>query len=132
MPVKEISNMMQDNSWLLIASIVGLVFIFGAIADALRKSAQSRHRERTRRELFAYVAEGSISPDDAQALLNATAKKPDWQKKVAEMVEWGSISPDDAAKLCDAFERGATKASEAVRKGVNAHVNATNSKAPQP
>lgn len=47
---------------------VGMVSI---IAKSIRKSAEIRHREESRREIAAYVAEGSISPDDAYKLLSA-------------------------------------------------------------
>lgn len=47
---------------------VGLV---ATISSALRKAAQSRHAEESRREIAAYVAEGSISADDAAKLLMA-------------------------------------------------------------
>lgn len=41
------------------------------IATAITRTTTSRHREQTRREVAAYVAEGTISPDDAVAMLNA-------------------------------------------------------------
>ncbi|HVZ93694.1 MAG TPA: hypothetical protein VG797_04210 [Phycisphaerales bacterium] len=34
------------------------------------------HAEQTKREIAAYVAEGSISPDDAERILNAGGKSP--------------------------------------------------------
>ena len=37
----------------------------------LFRSAQTRAREESRREIAAYVAEGTISPDDAAKLLAA-------------------------------------------------------------
>ena len=48
-----------------------LVAIVAVITDAIRKVAQTRAREESRREIAAYVAEGSISPDDATKLLAA-------------------------------------------------------------
>ncbi len=41
------------------------------IATVITRTTTSRHREQTRREIAAYVAEGTISPDDAVAMLNA-------------------------------------------------------------
>ena len=41
------------------------------IATAMARTTVSRHREQTRREVAAYVAEGTISPQDAVAMLNA-------------------------------------------------------------
>lgn len=47
------------------------VAIVAIIAEAIRKTAQTKAREESRREIAAYVAEGSIAPDDAAKLLAA-------------------------------------------------------------
>ena len=41
------------------------------IATAVARSVRAKAREEARREIAAYVAEGSIDPDKAVALLNA-------------------------------------------------------------
>lgn len=59
-------------------AIVTIVFSFltvAAVVDAIRKTSQSRHKEESRREIAAYVAEGSISPADGAKLLDAGGKK---------------------------------------------------------
>lgn len=48
-----------------------LVAIISIISSTVRATVISREREQTRRELAAYVAEGSISPEDAEKLLAA-------------------------------------------------------------
>jgi hypothetical protein len=48
-----------------------LIAIVGIIAGTVRKMTQTKAREESRREIAAYVAEGTISPDDAAKLLNA-------------------------------------------------------------
>jgi len=48
-----------------------LAAIVAIIADAIRKTLETRAREESRREIAAYVAEGTISPDDAAKLLAA-------------------------------------------------------------
>jgi len=48
--------------------LVPLVVI---IAGAARSAAVNKERERTRRELAAYVAEGSMTADEAERLLKA-------------------------------------------------------------
>jgi hypothetical protein len=47
------------------------VAIVAIITEAIRKTAQTKAREESRREIAAYVAEGTISPDDAAKLLAA-------------------------------------------------------------
>lgn len=68
-----VQQLMNDG---LIIPIVAIVFgcstgIVAIVCTAATKMFVSRGRERTRRELAAYVAEGSISPDQAVAMLGA-------------------------------------------------------------
>ncbi len=48
-----------------------LVSIIWVVVDGVRRMLQTRAREASRREVAAYVAEGSMSPDDAVRILNA-------------------------------------------------------------
>ncbi len=52
-------------------AIAIVAIVFGSIAGTISSVAKSRERERSRRELAAYVAEGSIDPDKAAELLRA-------------------------------------------------------------
>jgi hypothetical protein len=50
----------------------GLVFaVIATIVGAIRAVALGRAREQSRREVAAYVAEGTMSPDDAAKILSA-------------------------------------------------------------
>jgi hypothetical protein len=51
---------------------VGLV---GVLCGSIRKVAETRAREESRREIAAYVAEGTMSPDDAFKILSAGSQK---------------------------------------------------------
>ena len=63
----------------LVAIAGGLgVGVVAVIADALRKTAQTRHREETKREVAAYVAEGTMKPEDAERIIKADL--PAWRK----------------------------------------------------
>jgi hypothetical protein len=46
----------------------GMIWI---VCATIAGAAKTRHRERTKRELAAYVAEGSLDPDKAIAMLEA-------------------------------------------------------------
>jgi TRAP-type C4-dicarboxylate transport system permease small subunit len=60
----------------LIAVAGGLVVGFTAVFfSAVTNMSKARQRERTRREIAAYVAEGSISPDEGERLMEAGATK---------------------------------------------------------
>ncbi|MEQ8769242.1 MAG: hypothetical protein RIB60_01905 [Phycisphaerales bacterium] len=48
-----------------------LVAIVAIVMGTIASTKKTRQREETRREVAAYVAEGSMTPDDAERLLNA-------------------------------------------------------------
>ncbi len=52
------------------------VWMVCGISCAVSKVLVARGQERTRRELAAYVAEGTLHPDQAVAMLNAGRSKP--------------------------------------------------------
>ena len=61
----------------LVAIVLGCgIGMVAIIATAITRTTISRHREQTRREVAAYVAEGTIRPQDAVAMLNAGRSKP--------------------------------------------------------
>ena len=57
----------------LLVAIVAIVF------GNIKSMVQTKAREETRRELAAYVAEGTMSPQDAQRILEAGMKA--WEKE---------------------------------------------------
>lgn len=64
----------------VIIPVIAIVFgctipIVHAIAGGIRGSIVGRAREEARREIAAYVAEGSMTPDDAERILNAGRSK---------------------------------------------------------
>jgi hypothetical protein len=63
---------MEDSIALMVLFGGGMIaVIVSVVVDARRKTAQTKEREESRREIAAYVAEGSISADDAAKLLSA-------------------------------------------------------------
>ena len=67
----------------------------------LRKMYQTRQREKTRREIAAYVAEGSISPADARTMMGS--EESEFDKKIADAVAWGMLSSKKAEQLLRAM-----------------------------
>lgn len=47
------------------------IALIAVVGSAIRKTKQARYREESRREIAAYVAEGSISPEDGAKLMDA-------------------------------------------------------------
>lgn len=65
-----------DGSVVAVLSVGGgiLLMITLALISARKSVLKSREREQTRRELAAYVAEGTISPDDAVRMMSVGDK----------------------------------------------------------
>lgn len=55
----------------IILVIVGSVFIVGMTFKTITTIVSSIGRERSRREIAAYIAEGSISPEQGEKLMKA-------------------------------------------------------------
>lgn len=56
-------------------SILGLLGIVWTIAASIESIARSAGRERSRREIAAYIAEGSMTADEGERLLSAGRSK---------------------------------------------------------
>jgi hypothetical protein len=72
-------NAMNPGMLALLIPIVAigglfLLLIIGSVAREMRRASQARAQEESRREIAAYVAEGSITPQDAERLLAAEPK----------------------------------------------------------
>lgn len=84
---------------------IGAVLLTLIVFSSFRKIFETRAKETTRREIAAYVAEGSISPEDARKLLASGAGE-ELEKKIGDAVAWGSISPKKAEGLLRAAREG--------------------------
>lgn len=69
-----------DKSTLQGIAIVGGLFIavIAIVASFVRGVLKTRAREQTKRELAAYVAEGTMRPEDAERIIKAD--QPKWEK----------------------------------------------------
>lgn len=69
----------EDEAIPLLAIAGGVLFLLVTVAvHALRNITLGRAREASRREIAAYVAEGSMSAEEGERLLNAG--RPHWQR----------------------------------------------------
>jgi len=83
----------------MVAMVGGLaIAAVWIVMKSLREIGLKRQSETTRREIAAYVAEGSIRPEDAAALLSAGSQS-ETEKSIASAVQNGVISPAKAEKL---------------------------------
>ena len=73
-----IHNITADEDTLIpfiIFTVGGLIAIVAIVFSMIKKTSVTKQREQSRRELAAYVAEGSMTPDDAERLLRAEPKR---------------------------------------------------------
>ena len=61
----------------LIFGVGGAVAIVWIFFGTLHSATKAKQREQTRRELAAYVAEGTMKPEDAERLLKAAPRDED-------------------------------------------------------
>lgn len=80
--------------------IVGGILLYKLI-DSMGMASRTRQQEQTRREIAAYVAEGSMTPETAEKLLRTGAPE-NWSERVAELVATGLIDTNEAEKLLKA------------------------------
>lgn len=80
--------------WIMIFGFLGLWVILATV-DSIHKTNQ---RERTAREIAAYVAEGSISAADAGHLMESQHRAK-LRERVTELVAEQWIDTDTAAKI---------------------------------
>lgn len=84
------------------AALVGMVWLFCWMIISTNKT---RERERSRREIAAYVAEGTIKPEDAEMLLaenSAAAEREKTKRTLAESVSEGTLTIEAAERILQA------------------------------
>lgn len=72
--LEELGISPRDLIWLVAISGGLLLAIISRIASSARATSVAREQEQSRREIAAYVAEGSMTPEQAEKLLAAGAK----------------------------------------------------------
>lgn len=108
-------NIIEEHGFFIFCLLVGFGVLVWSIVRVIGNVITARAFEASRREIAAYVAEGSIAPAEAATLLAIhgededagadvakEAAKKDPAKKLASMVAWGSIKKSDAARLVEA------------------------------
>ncbi len=73
----EFQDLLREDNFLAIVAIsmgclTGMVAIIGCVVGGVMRT---RAKEATKRELAAYVAEGTLAPDQAVAMINADRPK---------------------------------------------------------
>jgi hypothetical protein len=69
--MNELLQSLGDN---LVYVIIGVCFVIGMALRAVTTIVTGQSREKSRREIAAYVAEGSITPEHAERLIKAEVR----------------------------------------------------------
>lgn len=88
----------------LAMAIGGLIAIIAIVFGFVKNMANTDAREKTKREIAAYVAEGSIKPEDAVRLLTA-GQGTDAKELIAKRAADGWISPKKADQLIQSLDK---------------------------
>ena len=64
-------DLLNDHMYVVVVAILCLAALAGSIIRSLTTVATSQAKERSRREIAAYIAEGSITPDQGERLMKA-------------------------------------------------------------
>ena len=89
---------------LAFGSVVVLIIAIFCITSMVKSVSIERARQATKRELAAYVAEGSIKAEDAIRMLNA-GRDMDAKEVIAKSAADGWISAKKADQLIQALEK---------------------------
>jgi polyhydroxyalkanoate synthesis regulator phasin len=82
-----------------------ILAMVGLVAWVIISTVKTRERERTRRELAAYVAEGTITPEDAQRMMQEDPQVLEREKsrrEIAASVAQGKMTTEEAERLLQA------------------------------
>lgn len=88
-------GIVQSEQWIAVVAIVFgsimVTVVTGMVVNAWRKVSETRQREESRREVAAYVAEGSITPVEAERILRAGGPKT-IRESISDVLERHGIS----------------------------------------
>lgn len=102
-PAPTLARIADEVQFLVLGGGMLLVALL-AVLHTIRKVTETRAKEQTRREVAAYVAEGSITPDDATRMLSAGMSE-SVATELAKGVTWGTISAEKARKMVQALQQ---------------------------
>ncbi len=89
---------------LVVGAVIGVTAIV-SITGLMRRASVTRQREQTKREIAAYIAEGSMTPEDAHKIL-AAGETDDLRELILKRAADGWISAKKAQQILAAMDKG--------------------------
>jgi hypothetical protein len=72
--MNQIINLLNDHMYVVVIALISLAVLVNSFIRAVTAVLSGHARERSRREIAAYIAEGSISPEQGERLMKAEIK----------------------------------------------------------
>lgn len=92
------SNLATLDPSVIVALIAAMFFAFWILMATIHACHKTSQRERTTRELAAYIAEGAITADQAEQLISARSRS-DLREELSGKAAAGWISTKHARQL---------------------------------
>ncbi len=64
-------NLLDEHMYVVVVLVIGAVVLLGSLIRAVTAVLTTNSREKSRREIAAYIAEGSITPEQGERLIRA-------------------------------------------------------------
>ena len=72
--MQQFIGLLDDHMYVVVISVICLAVVVGSLIRAVTSIVSTQARERSRREIAAYIAEGSLSPEQGERLMKAEIK----------------------------------------------------------
>ena len=67
----QILEILNNHMYVVVVSLVGIILLASSLIKAVTSVFTTSAREKSRREIAAYIAEGSITPEQGERLIRA-------------------------------------------------------------
>ncbi len=67
----EVLNLLENHMYIVVIAVISLAVLANSLIRAVTSILDTQAKERSRREIAAYIAEGSISPEQGERLVRA-------------------------------------------------------------
>ncbi len=69
--MEQFIDLLDDHMYVVVVSVIGVVLLLGSLIRAATAVLTTSTREKSRREIAAYIAEGSITAEQGERLIRA-------------------------------------------------------------
>jgi hypothetical protein len=67
----ELTQLLDNHMYVVVVAVICLAALAGSLLKAITSIVATNARERSRREIAAYIAEGSLTPEQGERLIRA-------------------------------------------------------------